>query len=119
MIRPKIGLLVPYVSFYEKIAPIRAEKLEFATRVRDLLAPDMDVLDSGLVTNEEEAMRTGRRFAAEKVDTLVVAPAVATFGALGWAAARELDAPVCLWNLQPDAGASAEYDIPALIRNSG
>jgi L-arabinose isomerase len=119
MIRPKIGLLVPYVSFYEKIAPIRAEKLEFAARVRDLLAPDMDVLDSGLVTNEEEAMRAGGRFAAEMVDAIVVAPAVATFGALGWAAVREMDAPVCLWNLQPDSGASAKYDIPALIRNSG
>ena len=119
MIRPKVGLLVPYVSFYEKVAPVREEKIAFASSLRGLLAERMDVVDGGMVTSEEEASAAGKRLVAASVDALVIVPAVATFGALGWAAVRETAVPVCLWNLQPDAGASREYGIAALIRNSG
>ena len=63
MIRPRIGLLVPYVSFYEKIAPVFTEKVAFAARVREHLLAGMDVVGEGLVTNEEEALQAGRRLA--------------------------------------------------------
>lgn len=119
MIRPKVGLLVPYVSFYEKIAPLRAEKMEFAARLHDRLSPEMDVVKGGVITTEQQATEAGRMMAAENVDAIVVVAAVATFGALGWAALREIAAPVCLWNLQPDVGPSPAYDIAGLIRNSG
>lgn len=119
MIRPKVGLLVPYTPFYEKIAAIRSEKIEFASLVAGLLAVELDVVDGALITTEREATTAGQRLARESVDAVVVAPAVATFGALGWAAVRETTVPVCLWNLQPDAALSPDYDIAALIRNSG
>ena len=43
MIRPKLGLLVPYVRFYENIAPLREEKHAFARHVAGALAPEFDV----------------------------------------------------------------------------
>jgi L-arabinose isomerase len=119
MIRPTVGLIVPYVAFYEKIAPIGAEKVEFAQRVANRLAAAMDVVDCGLVTTEEEAIGAGARISKESIDAVVIAPAVATFGALGWAAVSQLTEPVCLWNIQPDESVSADYDIGKLIRNSG
>jgi L-arabinose isomerase len=119
MTRPTVGLIVPYVAFYEKIAPVGAEKREFARSVAERLAGAMDVVDCGLVTTEEEAAGAGVRLSRESIDAVVIAPAVATFGALGWAALRQLTEPVCLWNIQPDEGVSADYDIGTLIRNSG
>lgn len=119
MTRPVVGLIIPYVAFYEKIAPVAEEKREFARLVAKRLAAEMDVLDCGLVTTEEEAVSAGERLSKESIDAVVIVPAVATFGALGWAAVRQLAEPVCLWNIQPDEGVSADYDIGKLIRNSG
>jgi L-arabinose isomerase len=79
----------------------------------------MDVVDCGLVTTEEEAANAGTRLSKESIDAIVIAPAVATFGALGWAALSQTAEPVCLWNIQPDEGVPADYDIQKLIRNSG
>jgi L-arabinose isomerase len=119
MIRARIGLVVLYVPFYEKIAPVRDEKVEFARAVSAQLAATFDVYDCGIVSSEEEARDAGARLASEQVDAVVVVPAVATFGALGWAALEQLTQPVCLWNIQPDNGVPPAYDIRALIRNSG
>jgi L-arabinose isomerase len=119
MIRPKVGLLVPYVPFYEKIAPVREEKVAFAAQLAERLAADMDVVCNGLTATEREAEDAAAHMGAERVDAVIVAPAVAAFGALGWAALRKVSQPICLWNVQPDAGIPADYDIAALIRNSG
>jgi L-arabinose isomerase len=119
MTRPRIGLIVPYVTFYEKIAPVGAEKREFARRVAERLQASMDVVDCGLVTTEEEANNAGGRLSKASIDAVVIVPAVATFGALGWAAVSQFSEPVCLWNIQPDEGVFADYDIGTLIRNSG
>ena len=119
MTRPTVGLIVPYVTFYEKIAPVGGEKREFARLVAKRLAAEMDVLDCGLVTTEEEAIGAGARLSKESIDAVVIVPAVATFGALGWAALKQLTKPVCLWNIQPDEGVPEDYDIRKLIRNSG
>jgi len=119
MIRPRIGLLFLYVPFYENIAPVRGEKLAFARDLGERLAAVMDVTEYPLVMTEEDAATAGAQLSSEPVDAVVVAPAVATFGALGWAALQRISQPVCLWNVQPDAGVSPAYDIAGLIRNSG
>src|SRR5215472_9578658 len=119
MIRSRVGLLVPYVPFYEKIAPVREEKSAFARGLADRLAAYMDVVASGLTTTEDEAAEAAEHMAVQCVDAVIVAPALATFGALGWAALRRLRQPICLWNVQPDCGATPDYGIGALIRNSG
>jgi L-arabinose isomerase len=119
MIRPRVGLVVLYVPFYERIAPIRAEKVAFARDIATELAAVMDVMAFPLVTTEEDAATVGAQMSSEPVDAVVVVPAVATFGALGLAALQGTPAPVCLWNVQPDESPSPDYDIGGLIRNSG
>lgn len=119
MIRARIGLVVPYVPFYENIAPVREEKVELARTISDRLSAAFDVLDCGLVCDEEEAGAARARLASEPLDAVVVVPAVAAFGALGQAILHQLTRPVCLWNIQPDNGITSSYDIQRLIRNSG
>ncbi|MBV9227362.1 MAG: hypothetical protein JOY85_25280 [Acidobacteriaceae bacterium] len=119
MIRPRVGLLVPYVSFYETIVPLRGEKIAFAGAISEKLRSEFDIVDGGLITTEEEGRQAGKTFAGKNLDAVVVAPAVATFGALAWAALRELSLPVCLWQVQPDCRLQCDYDIAKLIRNSG
>jgi L-arabinose isomerase len=119
MIRPRAGLLVPYVPFYEGIVSLRAEKEAFARSVAAILGEFAEVCSSGLVCSEEEARKAGAEFAAAEVDAVVVVPSVAVFGALPLAAVENLDLPVAIWNLQPASGIPEDYDIRSLIRNSG
>jgi L-arabinose isomerase len=119
MNRPRIGLLVPFVSFYEPIIALRAEKEAFAARVKALLEEHCEVIGGGLVCSEEDARRAGKEFAENHVVAVVVAPSVAVFGALPWAALEPIGVPVCIWSLQPAPAIPTDYNIRELIRNSG
>jgi L-arabinose isomerase len=119
MRRPRAGLLPLYVPFYEPIVPLRAEKEAFASGIAAQLAASMDIVNPGLVDTMEGARAAGQRFREACVDLVIVVPTVAVFGALGWAALEELDAPVCVWAVQPAQGIPDGYNIQELIRNSG
>ncbi len=118
MIRPKLGVLIPYVPFYEKIAPLREEKQAFARTAAAMLGAHFDIV-GGLVETESAAAEMGATFLRAGVDGVVVVPTVAVFGALGWAALSDLQAPVCLWCSQPDERVPEDFNIRTLIRNSG
>jgi L-arabinose isomerase len=118
MIRPNLGVLVPYVSFYEKIAPVAEEKRLFAREVLDLLSREATVT-GGMIETESEAETMGEMFRREAVDAVLVVPAVAAFGGLAWAALRDSNVPICIWSIQPDADMPHDYRIETLIRNSG
>ena len=119
MRKPRIGLLVFYVPFYESIVAIRDEKIALAADVQRRIETQAYVLSPGLIDTEDAARAAARHFSDNDVDAVVVVPAVAVFGALGWAAIESLDVPVCIWNLQPAAAIPEDYDIGELIRNSG
>lgn len=116
---PRVGLLALYVPFYEAIAPVREEKLAFAGETHRRLTKVCDVIYPGLVTNEDEAQAAAQIFEDANIDAVVVAPAVAVFGALGWRTLERLDVPVCIWNVQPAGRLTESYNIHELIRNSG
>jgi L-arabinose isomerase len=119
MIRPRVGLLVPFVPFYEKIVPLRDEKVEFARALEALLSEYSEVISNGLVCTEEEAREAASDFTKAGVDGVVVAPSLAVFGALAWAALEHSANPVCIWNAQPAPGIPSGYNVAELIRNSG
>jgi len=119
MRRPRAGLLTLYIPFYESIIAVGGEKLLLAADLERRLLEICEVVSPGLVGTEDAARDAAELFHARQVDALVVVPMVAVFGALGWAAVRELDVPVCIWNLQPTPGIPDDYDIRQLIRNSG
>ena len=119
MRKPRAGLLALYVPFYEKIADLRDEKLAFAASLAERLAEEAEVFWPGIVVSVEDAWEAGELFRHEEVDAVVVAPSLAIFGALGWAALETLDVPVALWSVQPASQLPEQYDIRELIRNSG
>jgi|SRR5579859_3379610 len=119
MRKPRIGLLVLYVPFYESIVALRDEKIAFAADVQRRIENQADVLSPGLIDTEDAARAAAMHFSDNDVDAVVVVPAVAVFGAMGWAAIESLDVPICIWNLQPAAAIPEDYDIGELIRNSG
>jgi len=119
MRKPRAGLLALYVPFYEKIADLRDEKLAFAASLAERLADEAEVCWPGMVVSVEDAWEAGELFRQEQVDAAVVAPSLAVFGALGWAALETLDVPVALWSVQPASQLPEQYDIRELIRNSG
>ena len=119
MRKPRAGLLVPYVPFYESIVPVREEKLAFAREMEQRLAACTEVVSPGLVETEEAARSAAELFRERAVDAVVVVPSVAVFGALAWAALEALDIPICIWNSQPAEGIPQNYNIGELIRNSG
>ncbi len=94
MNRPRVGLLVPFVPYYECIISLREEKARFAEGIRRRLEADFDVISTGLVEEETSARRAGESFLQERVDAVVVAPSLAVFGALPWAALENNDLPV-------------------------
>jgi L-fucose isomerase-like protein len=125
MRRPRVGLLVPFVPFYEAIVPLRDEKLAFAADVASRLARTCDLEPSGgdvgrwLVESEREAHDAGERFAAARVDAVVVAPALAAFGGLAWTALELLPrTPVAIWQPPLADTVPAGYEIGSLIRHS-
>jgi len=121
MRRPRIGLLAPFVSYYEKIAPLRAEKELFAAELDELLGGICEVMGGGLVDSEAAARASGEAFLAAEVDAVIVAPTLAVFGALPWAAVEALppSLPIAIWRIAPLRTVPADYEIRALIRNSG
>jgi L-arabinose isomerase len=121
MRRPRLGLIVPFVSFYEPIIALRREKEAFAARLGQTLRQICDLTDAGLVESEADACQAGEQFARAEVDGVVVAPALAVFGALPWAALRDLPRhlPVAIWHHAPLRTVPPDYDIRALIRSSG
>jgi L-fucose isomerase-like protein len=120
MRKPRIGLLVPYVSFYEKITPLRAEKELFAAQLGELLGGACEVIGEGLVDSERAARAAGEAFLKAEVDAVIVAPTLAVFGALPWAALEVLppELPIAIWHLAPLRTVPVDYEIRALIRNS-
>jgi len=121
MRRPRIGLLAPFVSFYEKITPLRAEKERFAAQLGELLGGACEVIGGGLVDSEMAARAAGEAFLKAEVDAVIVAPTLAVFGALPWAALEVLPPalPIAIWHLAPLGTVPPDYEIRALIRNSG
>ncbi len=121
MRRPRIGLLAPFVPFYEKITPLRAEKEQFAAWLGELLGSELEVTGGGLVDSEAAARAASESFLKAEVDAVIVAPTLAVFGALPWAALESLPRalPIAIWLLPPLRAVPADYDIRALIRNSG
>src|SRR5262249_7925021 len=121
MRRPRIGLLAPFVSFYEKIAPLRAEKERFAAELGEILGGACDVIGGGLIDTEAAARAQGEAFLMAEVDAVIVAPTLAVFSALPWAALEILapSLPVAIWHLPPLGTVPADYGIRELIRNSG
>ena len=117
MRRPVAGLLVLYVPFYEKIVPLREEKIKFSEEVRGKLAEHCDLVFPGLIETEEQAAAAAGSF--ESADLVIVVPSLAVFGALGWAALEPLNKPVAVWAIQPATAIPEGYDICELIRNSG
>jgi len=121
MRRPRIGLLAPFVPFYEKIAPLRAEKERFAVELGEILGGACDVIGGGLIDTEAAARTQGEVFLRAEVDAVIVAPTLAVFGALPWAALEILapELPIAIWHLPPLRTVPADYEIRELIRNSG
>lgn len=119
MRRPRIGLLAPFVPYYEPIIKLRTEKEAFAVKVKALLGEHAEVIGGGLVASEEDAAKAGMEFAENDVAAVVVAPSIAVFGALPWAALKPVAVPVCIWSLQPARAIPPDYNIRELIRNSG
>lgn len=119
MRKPRAGLLVLYVPFYEKIVELRRGKEAFAAALVEKLSSGMDVVCPGLVDSVEAARAAGELFRERQADAVIVAPSLAVFGALGWSALENLDLPVAIWSVQPAASIPHSYDIGELIRNSG
>lgn len=119
MRRPRAGLLVPYVPFYEGIVPLREEKRAFAADLQRTLSKSSEVLSPGLVETEDEAREAARLFREREADAVIVAPALAAFGGMAWAALESCECPVLLWCVQPAEKIPDDWDMRQLIRNSG
>src|SRR5262249_9866354 len=121
MRRPRIGLLAPFVSFYEKITPLRAEKERFAAQLGELLGGACEVIGGGLVDSEMAARAAGEGYLKAEGDAVIGAATLSVFGALRWAALEVLPPalPIAIWHLAPLGTVPADYEIRALIRNSG
>jgi L-arabinose isomerase len=119
MRKPRAGLLVLYVPFYERVVGLRREKEIFAAAISRQLAEEVEVVWPGMIDSVDAARAARELFLREEVDAVVVAPALAVFGELGWAALESLDVPVAIWSIQPAFRVPDRYDIGELIRNSG
>jgi L-arabinose isomerase len=117
--KPRVGLLVLFVPFYEKIVELRREKEIFAMAISRRLAEEVEVVWPGMIDCVEAARVARNLFLREEVDAVVIAPSLAVFGALGWSALESLDVPVAIWSIQPAVRVPDRYDIGELIRNSG
>jgi L-fucose isomerase-like protein len=117
----RIAYLPFYVDYYESICPdFPREKAEIARRCAEALAPFGQVLwDGRLLSSVETAAERAAQLHPLRPDVAVVVPTIAVFGGIAWAALRELDVPVLIWNAQQIRTVGAGYSMLAIVRNTG
>src|SRR5258708_1099706 len=117
----RIGYLPFYVSYYEGIcADFPAEKKAVADRCAAALKQFGNVLwDGKLIPDADAATATGAARATQKPDVVVVVTTIAVFGAIPWAALRQLAVPILIWNAQGIRTAGKGYSMVEIVRNTG
>ena len=116
----KVGFFPFYVDYYEGISPdFPTEKGAVAARCADILAEFGTVLWDGLLIGDvETAESAGKWMASEKPDCLVAVTTIAVFGGICWAAIRDLEAPILLWNPQLIDTVEEGYAMEDIVRNT-
>lgn len=117
--RPRAAVVATFVDFYRSIADVSEEKKQLFGAACQQLSHHVRIVSADWITTEDEASLVNQRLRESHPDVLIVIPLVAVFGALSAAAVQGLECPVIIWNLQPDSSVSPDYDLAALIRNSG
>ncbi len=116
----RIGYLPFYVDYYEGIcADFPREKGEVAQRCGDTLSNYGQLLwDGNLIGDEAAAEAGGREIAAKKPDCVVVVTTIAVFGGICWAALKEIEAPILIWNPQLLETVGTGYTMEDIVRNT-
>src|SRR6185295_6884552 len=118
--RPRIGLLGIMQSLYDEMLPgITERQAEYARAIGAALADVADVVVGDPVKEREDAERVMRELEGADLDGLLVV--MLTYGP-AQRVARLLShtaLPICLANIQPVPGVTAEWDMADLTYNQG
>jgi L-arabinose isomerase len=118
--RPRIGLLGIMQSLYDEMLPGIAERqAAYAAQVAEALAGVADVQVTAPVKEREDAERAMAQLAGQGLDGLLVVnltygPAMRVARLLA-----ETPLPICLANIQPVGGVTADWDMADLTYNQG
>ncbi len=117
----RIGYLPFYVDYYEGICPdFPREKAAVAGRCADTLRSLGDVVwDGQLIRDADSAARVGRELREQSLDCIVVVSTIAVFGGIPWAALRQLDLPILIWNAQQIRTVGKGYSMVEIVRHTG
>ena len=74
--------------------------------------------DGNLIGDEAAAEAGGREIAAKKPDCVVVVTTIAVFGGICWAALKEIEAPILIWNPQLLETVGTGYTMEDIVRNT-
>ena len=103
----------PYAGFIQKVAAD-------TQRATDALAQDFDVVTSGLLHSQEDAVREAQRFNAENVDAILFCPIIWTNDPPVVAFIQEARrVPLMLWAYDPYGRVLESYKIEEWLRSSG
>ena len=98
--RPRIGLVtVRFTLFDAQMGPdFPARMHAHAARSRDVLGAVAEVVAPPLIEDEPGAAAAGAMLAAERLDAVVFAPAMAAPPTYAARALADVDAPIVIWN---------------------
>ena len=103
-VRPRIGLLpTGHLIYWDQFPGLKDRGLNMYEAFRQRLEQIGEVISPGLVDTQEKAWRAGQRFAAEKIDILLVLPLGYTTGIVVLPAVRQVDVPVRILNSHLDS----------------
>ena len=116
----RIGFLAFYVDYYEGIcSEFPAEKAAAAQRFSEQLEQYGTVIwDGKLIGDVEAATLAGCALSEADPDCVVVVTTIAVFGGISWAAVKEIEAPLLIWNPQLIETIEPGYSMEEIVRNT-
>lgn len=120
-VRARIGVLVMALleDDYNKTAHMRPAASAAAQEIADALGAYGDVVQPGLVEEEEQAAAAARLFNAEDVDIIVALELAYTKGLVPARCLLDTTAPVLVWNTQKIARLGEDDGFDVVMLNSG
>jgi L-arabinose isomerase len=111
--RPRIGLAVPYNTFWEASVPfdLRADREGLADRAQTALEPHAEVAVRGTVASVEDGVALGRRLREADVEALLVLQTLAVMPAYMRAALEQVpELPVVVWTVHRERRIPPDFD---------
>src|SRR5581483_5712623 len=111
--RPRVGLVLPYNSFWEASVPydLRADREALADAAEAALSARVEIAARGTVASVEDGATVGRRLHDAEIEAVLVVQTLAVMPAHTLAALDELpDVPVVVWTLNRRRRVPADFD---------